>query len=177
MLFFSNFPDGFGIMQFEQIVGRYGRLKEMFIVEKRIIEGVDMALCAFLVLKFLEALRKNWDRIHIGDRKIFVNLPKYKIDCVSKQNGNTKGRGKQVSQNARMQVTETRHKHVQDQNRKVFVRQRDRSGTRGVWRVKGGQKHIDREDELKGMVCEGEDKNQCLVVKLLGWYSYKPENV
>lgn len=83
MLFFSNFPDGFGIMQFEQIVGRYGRLKEMFIVEKRIIEGVDMALCAFLVLKFLEALRKNWDRIHIGDRKIFVNLPKYKIDCVS----------------------------------------------------------------------------------------------
>lgn len=76
-----------------------------------------------------------------------------------------------------MQVTETRHKHVQDQNRKVFVRQRDRSGTRGVWRVKGGQKHINREDELKGMVCEGEDKNQCLVVKLLGWYSYKPENV
>lgn len=75
--FFTNFPDGFGQKQFWCILWRYGNVKEVFINKKRDKWGKRFGFVRFLNIQNPKSLKGELDKIHIGNKKLHVNIMKF----------------------------------------------------------------------------------------------------
>jgi len=76
--FFSNFPHGYGEMDMVKLFQKWARVKEVFISRRLNKWGRRFGFVRFLEVKNVVRLEGELDRIYIGNRKLHVNIPKYR---------------------------------------------------------------------------------------------------
>ncbi|KAK8469885.1 hypothetical protein PHAVU_004G009401 [Phaseolus vulgaris] len=76
--FFSNFPNGYGEKDMFKIFQRWARVKEVYISHRLNKWGRRFGFVRLFDVKNVVKLEKELDQIYIGNRKLFVNIPKYR---------------------------------------------------------------------------------------------------
>ncbi|XP_068474614.1 uncharacterized protein [Phaseolus vulgaris] len=76
--FFSNFPDSHGEHEMFRIFRKWARVKEVFISRRPNRWGRRYGFVRFYPGPNEAKLEKQLDRIHIGNFKLYVNVPKYR---------------------------------------------------------------------------------------------------
>ena len=75
--FFSNFPDEMNEVGLWKIFQRWGKVREVIVAGKRTKEGRRFGFVRFQGVRNDKELEYQLDKITIGNRRLFVNLPKY----------------------------------------------------------------------------------------------------
>ncbi|ESW29403.1 hypothetical protein PHAVU_002G067600 [Phaseolus vulgaris] len=76
--FFSNFPHGFGERDMVKVFQKWATVKEVFISRRLNKWGRRFGFVRFLDVKNVARLEGELDKIYIGNRKLHVNIPKYR---------------------------------------------------------------------------------------------------
>ncbi|XP_068483402.1 uncharacterized protein [Phaseolus vulgaris] len=76
--FFSNFPNGYGEMDMVKVFQKWATVKEVFISRRLNKWGRRFGFVRFLDVKNVVRLEGDLDRIYIGNRKLYVNILKYR---------------------------------------------------------------------------------------------------
>jgi len=76
--FFSNFPDDYGEKEMLKIFQRWARVKDVFISRRLNKWGRRFGFVSLFDVKNVAKLEKELDQIYIGNRKLYVNIPKYR---------------------------------------------------------------------------------------------------
>ena len=78
--FFSNFPDSHGEYDMLKLFQRWARVKEVFISRRLNRWGRRFGFVRFFNVENAVSLERDLDRCYIGNRKLYVNLSRYKRD-------------------------------------------------------------------------------------------------
>jgi len=76
--FFANFPNGYGELHMIKIFRRWARVKEVFISRRLNKWGRRFGFVRFFEVRNVGRLEKDLDQIYIGNKKLHVNVPKYR---------------------------------------------------------------------------------------------------
>ena len=76
--FFSNFPDDYGEMDMFKVFQKWARVKEVFISRRPNKWGRRFGFVRFFQIRNEGRLEKDLDQMYIGNRKLYVNTPKYR---------------------------------------------------------------------------------------------------
>jgi len=76
--FFSNFPHGYGELDMVKVFKKWERVKEVFISRRLNKWARRFGYVRFLDVKNVVRLEGELDRIYIGNRKLYMNIPKYR---------------------------------------------------------------------------------------------------
>ena len=76
--FFANFSHGLGERDMVNVFQKWARVKEVFISRKLNRWGRRFGFVSFYDIKNVARLERELDQIYIGNRKLHVNIPKYR---------------------------------------------------------------------------------------------------
>jgi len=76
--FFSNFPDDYGEMDMFKVFQKWARVKEVFISRRPNKWGRRFGFVRFSQVRNEGRLERDLDQVYIGNRKLYVNTPKYR---------------------------------------------------------------------------------------------------
>jgi len=76
--FFSNFPNDYGEMDMLKIFQKWTRVKEVFILRRLNKWGIRFGFVRFFEVRNAGNLEREFDQIYVGNRKLYVNIPKYR---------------------------------------------------------------------------------------------------
>ena len=76
--FFANFPNGYGELDMVRIFKRWARVKEVFISRRVNKWGRRFGFVRFFEVRNVGRLEKDLDQIYIGNKKLHVNILKYR---------------------------------------------------------------------------------------------------
>jgi len=76
--FFSNFPHGYGEVDMMKIFQKKARVKEVFISRRLNRWGKRFGFVRFFEVRNVGRLEKELDNLYAGNRKLHVNIPKYR---------------------------------------------------------------------------------------------------
>jgi len=76
--FFSNFPHGYGEMDMAKLFQKWARVKEVFISRRLNKWGRRFGFVKLLDVKNEARLERELDQIYIGNRKLHVNIPRFR---------------------------------------------------------------------------------------------------
>jgi len=75
--FFSNFSNGLGELDMLKVFQKRARVKEVFISRRLNKWGRRFGFVRLFGVSNVGGLEKELDQLYIGNRKLFVNVPKY----------------------------------------------------------------------------------------------------
>jgi len=75
--FFSNFPSDYGELDMFKVFQKWARVKEVFISRRLNKWGRRFGFVRFFGVRNVGRLERDLDQLYVGDRKMFVNVPKY----------------------------------------------------------------------------------------------------
>jgi len=76
--FFSNFPNGYGEVDMFKVFQRRARVKEVFIARRLNKWGRRFGFVRFFDVRNVRRLERELDQMYVGNKKLFVNVPKYR---------------------------------------------------------------------------------------------------
>ena len=76
--FFSNFPHGYGEVDMAKLFQKWARVKEVFISRRLNKWGRRFGFVKLLDVKNEARLERELDQIYIGNRKLHVNIPRFR---------------------------------------------------------------------------------------------------
>jgi len=88
--FFSNFPDSHGEYDMLKLFQRWARFKEVFISRRLNRWGRRFGFVRFFNVENVVSLERDLDRCYIGNRKLYVNLPRYHRDGYERKGDESK---------------------------------------------------------------------------------------
>ena len=91
MFFFSNFPDSHGEYDMFKLFQRWARIKEVFISRRLNWWGRRFGFVRFFNVNNAASLERDLDQCYIGNRKLYVNLPRYQKDEFERKRAEHKG--------------------------------------------------------------------------------------
>ncbi|GKV29210.1 hypothetical protein SLEP1_g38156 [Rubroshorea leprosula] len=85
--FFTNFPDDWCYADMWRIFLKFGRVFDIYCPNRRSRNGGRFGFVRFLDVKDKRDLERQLDQIWVGDRKLWVNYPRYESSQNQKQGG------------------------------------------------------------------------------------------
>jgi len=76
--FFSNFPHGYTETDMLKVFQRWARVKEVFVSRRLNKWGRRFGFVRFFYVRNVRWLESELDQIIVGNRKLYVNIPKYR---------------------------------------------------------------------------------------------------
>ena len=80
--FFSNFPNDYGEMDMLKIFQKWARVKEVFISCRLNKWDKRFGFVRFFEVRNAGNMERELDQIYVGNRKLYVNIPKYRRHLV-----------------------------------------------------------------------------------------------
>jgi len=75
--FCSNFSNGYGELDMHKVFKKWARVKEVFITRRLNKWGRRFGFVRFFEVGNVTSLEKELDQIYIGNKKLYVNIPRY----------------------------------------------------------------------------------------------------
>lgn len=135
--FFANFPNGYGELDMIKIFRRWARVKEVFISRRLNKWGRRFGFVRFFEVRNVGRLEKDLDQIYIGNKKLHVNVPKYRRSEMEAKGQGSENRAYRKEQGRIYRKPQEESPVVHGQKRRTKV-----------WRVKAGSKSY--ADVIKG---------------------------
>ena len=126
--FFANIPNGYGEVDMFKIFRRWARVKEVFISRRLNKWGRRFGFVRFFEVRNVGRLGRDLDQIYIGNKKLHVNIPRYR----------------RSEEEPKRVVTENRGKQMEKTSNPRWLQEKGRGHTnhksKEVWQVKPGRK-------------------------------------
>ncbi|XP_068501687.1 uncharacterized protein [Phaseolus vulgaris] len=97
--FFSNFPSGVREVDMFRVFRKWARVKDIFISRRLNKWGRRFGFVRFVEVRDAGPLERELDQLYVGNKKLFVNIPKYQRKM--KEQSRTEGRLRRAPSRAR----------------------------------------------------------------------------
>jgi len=108
--FFSNFPNGVGEVDMFKVFQKWARVKDVFISRRLNKWGRRFGFVRFFGMRDVGHLERELDQLYVGNKKLFVNIPKYRRNM--EEQSRTEGRLRRAPYRARQNEDSHAHKKV-----------------------------------------------------------------
>ncbi|GKV15863.1 hypothetical protein SLEP1_g26605 [Rubroshorea leprosula] len=88
--FFTNFPDEWCYADMWRTFLKFGRVYDIYCPNRKSRNGGRFGFVRFLDVKDKRELERHLDQIWVGDRKLWVNYPRYDTSQIQKQGGESR---------------------------------------------------------------------------------------
>ncbi|XP_068497837.1 uncharacterized protein [Phaseolus vulgaris] len=133
--FFSNFPYGYTETDMLKVFQRWARVKEVFVSRRLNKWGRRFSFVRFFYVRNVRWLESELDQIIVGNRKLYVNIPKY---CRTQEENERYGR--RVLRN----IDVGRHREEGKEQQKKNGTNREKNGKQ-AWGENGKQVWVEKQ--------------------------------